>query len=130
MTLKSQIYDDMKSAMKSGDKDRLKVVRLILAAIKQIEIDTRTEVDDPAVLTGRNKMVKTILLNLNDVSHDLKIPVKYIAAFSGYALSIKSGVSDDKHYLSGNLEIEKLFGFRKMNDVTRVQSWCRECRSL
>jgi uncharacterized protein YqeY len=58
MTLKSQIYDDMKSAMKSGDKDRLKVVRLMLAAIKQIEIDTRTEMDDPAVLAVLNKMVK------------------------------------------------------------------------
>ena len=58
MTLKAQIYDDMKTAMKSGDKDRLKVVRLILAAIKQIEIDTRTEMDDPAVLAVLNKMVK------------------------------------------------------------------------
>ncbi len=58
MTLKAQIYDDMKTAMKSRDKDRLKVVRLILAAIKQIEIDTRTEMDDPTVLTVLNKMVK------------------------------------------------------------------------
>ena len=58
MTLKAQIYDDMKSAMKSGDKDRLKVVRLILAAIKQIEVDTRTEMDDPTVLAVLNKMVK------------------------------------------------------------------------
>ena len=58
MTLKGQIYEDMKSAMKAGDKDRLKVVRLILAAIKQIEVDTRTEMDDPAVLTVLNKMVK------------------------------------------------------------------------
>jgi hypothetical protein len=48
----------MKSAMKAGDKDRLKVVRLILAAIKQIEVDTRTELDDAAVLTVLTKMVK------------------------------------------------------------------------
>ena len=39
MSLKGQITEDMKSAMKAGDKDRLKVVRLILAAIKQIEVD-------------------------------------------------------------------------------------------
>jgi uncharacterized protein YqeY len=58
MTLKGQIYEDMKVAMKAGDKDRLKVVRLILAAIKQLEVDTRTEMDDPAVLTVLNKMVK------------------------------------------------------------------------
>jgi uncharacterized protein YqeY len=58
MTLKGQIYEDMKIAMKAGDKDRLKVIRLILAAIKQLEVDTRTEMDDPAVLTVLNKMVK------------------------------------------------------------------------
>lgn len=58
MTLKSQIQEDMKSAMKSGDKDRLKVVRLMLAAIKQIEVDERIELDDAAVLNVINKMVK------------------------------------------------------------------------
>ena len=58
MPLKGQITEDMKSAMKAGDKDRLKVVRLILAAIKQIEIDQRIELDDAAVLTVLEKMVK------------------------------------------------------------------------
>jgi len=58
MSLKDQITEDMKSAMKAGDKDRLKVVRLILAAIKQIEIDKRIELDDAAVLTVLDKMVK------------------------------------------------------------------------
>jgi hypothetical protein len=48
----------MKSAMKAGDKDRLKVVRLMLAAIKQIEIDKRIELDDAAVLSVLDKMVK------------------------------------------------------------------------
>jgi uncharacterized protein YqeY len=58
MSLKDQITEDMKSAMKAGDKDRLKVVRLIRAAIKQIEIDKRIELDDAAVLTVLDKMVK------------------------------------------------------------------------
>jgi uncharacterized protein YqeY len=58
MTLKAQIREDMIAAMKSGDKDRLKVVRLIMAAIKQIEIDKRIELDDAATLTVLNKMVK------------------------------------------------------------------------
>jgi len=58
MSLKSQITDDMKSAMKAGDKDRLKVVRLIMAAIKQIEVDQRIELDDDAVLSVLDKMVK------------------------------------------------------------------------
>jgi ribosomal protein S21 len=52
------ITEDMKSAMKAGDKDRLKVVRLILAAIKQVEVDSRTELDDTAVLGVLDKMVK------------------------------------------------------------------------
>jgi len=58
MSLKGQITEDMKSAMKAGEKDRLKVVRLIRAAIKQIEIDTREELDDAAVLAVLTKMVK------------------------------------------------------------------------
>ena len=58
MSLKGTIADDMKTAMKAGDKDRLKVVRLILAAIKQVEIDTRSELDDAAVLGVLEKMVK------------------------------------------------------------------------
>ena len=58
MSLKGKITDDMKSAMKAGDKDRLKVVRLMLAAIKQVEVDTRAELDDAAVLAVLTKMVK------------------------------------------------------------------------
>lgn len=58
MTLKSTIQDDMKSAMKAGDKDRLKVVRLILAEIKQIEVDKRIELDNPGILAVLEKMVK------------------------------------------------------------------------
>jgi uncharacterized protein YqeY len=56
--MKEQIIADMKSAMKAGEKDRLKVVRLILAAIKQIEVDKRIEVDDVTVLAVLEKMVK------------------------------------------------------------------------
>jgi len=58
MTLKVRIQTDMKDAMKAGDKDRLKVVRLILAAIKQIEVDQRIELDDPGITAVLNKMVK------------------------------------------------------------------------
>jgi hypothetical protein len=58
MTLKAQIQNDMKEAMKAGNKDRLKVVRMLLAAIKQVEIDQRIEMDDTAVLVVVEKMVK------------------------------------------------------------------------
>jgi len=58
MPLKGQIQEDMKTAMKSGDKDRLKVIRLLLAAIKQVEVDERKELTDADVLGVINKMVK------------------------------------------------------------------------
>ncbi|MCB1842914.1 MAG: GatB/YqeY domain-containing protein [Halioglobus sp.] len=58
MTLKERIQNDMKLAMKAGDKQRLGVVRMILAAIKQIEIDKRIELDDAAVNGVLNRMVK------------------------------------------------------------------------
>ena len=58
MSLKGQITEDMKSAMKAGDKDRLKVVRLMLSGVKQIEIDKRIEIDDDGVLAVLGKMVK------------------------------------------------------------------------
>ena len=58
MSLKEQITEDMKSDMKAGDKDQLKVVRLIMAAIKQIEVDKRIELDDAGVLGVLEKMVK------------------------------------------------------------------------
>lgn len=58
MSFKDKILDDVKAAMKAGEKDRLKVLRLITAAIKQVEVDERIEVDDAAVLGILNKMVK------------------------------------------------------------------------
>ena len=56
--LKQQIQDDMKAAMKGGDKPRLGVIRLILAAIKQKEVDDRIELNDEQVLAILDKMVK------------------------------------------------------------------------
>ncbi|MGB5397395.1 MAG: GatB/YqeY domain-containing protein [Gammaproteobacteria bacterium] len=56
--LKTQIQDAMKAAMKAGDKPRLAVVRLMLAAIKQVEVDERIELDDTRVTTILDKMVK------------------------------------------------------------------------
>jgi uncharacterized protein len=58
MPLKQQLTDDMKAAMKSGDKPRLMVIRLMLAAIKQREVDERIELDDAAILAALEKMLK------------------------------------------------------------------------
>ena len=58
MSLKQRLIDDMKTAMKSGEKDRLGVIRLVNAAIKQREVDERIELDDTQVLAVLEKMLK------------------------------------------------------------------------
>jgi hypothetical protein len=58
MSLKARITEDMKTAMRAQDKPRLGVIRLMLAAIKQQEVDTRTELDEPTVLAVLDKMGK------------------------------------------------------------------------
>jgi uncharacterized protein len=58
MTLKQQLTEDMKNAMRAGDKHRLGVIRLMLAAIKQREVDERIELDDVQVLATLEKMLK------------------------------------------------------------------------
>ena len=57
-TLKSQIQEDVKTAMRARDQKRLTALRLITAAIKQVEIDKRIEMDDQSVLAVLDKMVK------------------------------------------------------------------------
>jgi uncharacterized protein YqeY len=58
MSLKERITEDMKSAMRSGDKERLATIRLILAGLKQKEVDERITLDDAQVLGVIEKMVK------------------------------------------------------------------------
>jgi uncharacterized protein len=58
MTLKERITEDMKTAMRSGEKDRLAVIRLLQAAIKQREVDERITLDDAQVTAVLEKMIK------------------------------------------------------------------------
>jgi uncharacterized protein YqeY len=58
MTLKERITEDMKTAMRSGAKDRLAVIRLLQAAIKQREVDERITLDDAQVTSVLEKMIK------------------------------------------------------------------------
>jgi len=58
MSLKDNIQEDVKAAMRSKDKERLQTLRLITAAIKQKEVDERIELDDAAILTVLEKMLK------------------------------------------------------------------------
>ncbi len=58
MSLKERITEDMKTSMRSGDKERLGGIRLILAAIKQREVDERIQLDDTQILAVLEKMIK------------------------------------------------------------------------
>lgn len=58
MSLKARITEDMKAAMRSGEKDRLSCIRMLQAGIKQREVDERIELDDAQVLSVIDKMIK------------------------------------------------------------------------
>ena len=58
MTLKAQITEDMKNAMRAKDSVRLGTIRLLLAAVKQREVDERLELDDAAVIAIVDKLIK------------------------------------------------------------------------
>jgi len=59
MALKERITEDMKNAMRAGEKDRLSLIRMLQAGIKQREVDERIQLDDAQVLSVIDKMVKT-----------------------------------------------------------------------
>jgi uncharacterized protein YqeY len=58
MSLKARITEDMKAAMRAGEKDRLSCIRMLQAGIKQREVDERKELDDAEVLSVVDKMIK------------------------------------------------------------------------
>ena len=58
MALKDRVTEDMKTAMRAGEKERLATIRLILSAIKQREVDERITLDDNQVLAAVEKMIK------------------------------------------------------------------------
>lgn len=58
MSLKSRIQDDVKSAMRAHEREQLATLRLVTAAIKQIEVDERIELNDEQVLAVLDKMMK------------------------------------------------------------------------
>jgi uncharacterized protein YqeY len=59
MALKERIQEDMKTAMRAGEKDRLATIRMLLAGIKQREVDERIQLDDAQVMSVLEKMIKS-----------------------------------------------------------------------
>src|SRR5688500_8026725 len=88
MSLKQQLTDDMKAAMKAGEKDRLGVIRLVNAAIKQKEVDERVEMTDPLVLAVLEKMVKQ---RKDSISQYEAAGREDLAAVERYELSVIDG---------------------------------------
>jgi hypothetical protein len=94
-TLKSNLLDDMKSSMKGGNKERLGVIRLILSAIKQIEVDERIELDNDRIITVLDKMAKQRRESItqfdsagrNDLSEIEQAELKIIQEYLPAALS-------------------------------------------
>ena len=58
MNIKMQLNDSVKDAMKNGDEVRKRTVRMVLAAVKQVEVDKRIELDDMAIMTLLQKEIK------------------------------------------------------------------------
>lgn len=93
--LKAKLMEDIKTAMKSGDKDRLATLRLMSSDIKQIEVDTRTVLDDAAVLAIFEKMLKRrkdsieqfTAANRHDLADKEKAEMVYIQAYLPQPLS-------------------------------------------
>ena len=94
-TLKVQIQDDVKAAMRARDQRRLAALRLVTAAIKQIEVDKRVELDDQAVLAVLDKMVKQRRESLthyesagrDDLAAQEKFEIELITGYLPEALS-------------------------------------------
>jgi len=95
MSLKQLIQDDVKTAMRERAQKRLGTLRLITAAIKQIEVDKRVELDDQAVLAVLDKMVKQRRESLkqyedagrDDLAAQEKFELELIGAYLPEALS-------------------------------------------
>jgi uncharacterized protein YqeY len=95
MTLKAQIQEDVKSTMRARDQKRLTALRLITAAIKQVEVDKRVEMDDAAVIAVLGKMVKQRRESLEqyrsagreDLADQEEFEIELITAYLPEALS-------------------------------------------
>lgn len=93
--LKTQLQDATKAAMKGGEKDRLKTIRLMMAALKQVEVDERIELDDTRIITILDKMLKQRRESIaqfdaggrDDLSAIEKAEIEIIQTFMPKALS-------------------------------------------
>jgi uncharacterized protein YqeY len=99
--LKDQLLDDQKAAMKGGDKPRLATIRLIMAAIKQQEVDTRKDLSDDDVLSILTRMVKQRRDSIDQYSK---------AGRNDLADQESAEIAIIEHYLPAQLSPEEVAG--------------------
>jgi uncharacterized protein YqeY len=99
--LKDQLFDDQKAAMKGGDKPRLATIRLIMAAIKQQEVDTRKDLSDDDVLSILTRMVKQRRDSIDQYSK---------AGRNDLADQESAEIAIIEHYLPAQLSPEEVAG--------------------
>ena len=125
-TLKARITEDMKTAMRGQDKPRLGVIRLMLAAIKQQEVDTRTELDDSTILAVLEKMLKQRRESLRqytdagrlDLANQEQFEIGIIQNYMPQALSVDEL---DTLIQQGIAET----GATTMRDMGKVMNWLK-----
>lgn len=116
--LKTELTDAMKAAMKSGEKDRLAVIRLMMAALKQVEVDERIELDDTRIITILDKMLKQRRESIeqfdkagrDDLSAVENAEIKVIQTFMPQALSEEeiTAIIDDAISTTGAASIKDM----------------------
>lgn len=123
MTLKDQIINDLKDAMRARDKQKLDALRLISAAIKQIEVDERIDVDDTRMLVILDKMAKQRNESISQFSaagrHELVAQEEFELALISQYLP-EPFTDEEVHHL-----VEKAIltvGAEKMSDMSKVMA--------
>jgi uncharacterized protein len=126
MSLKEQIQEDMKSAMRAKEQRRLGTIRLLLAAIKQREVDERITLDDPQILSVIDKMLKQ---RRDSLSQYLNAGRQDLADQEAYEMSVLEEYLPEQ--LSA-LEIDQLIqkalqesGASSMKDMGKVMTILR-----
>jgi len=123
MSLKTRISDDMKAAMRAKDAPRLGAIRLLLAAMKQKEIDERVELTDTDVISIIEKMIKqrrdSIAQyeagNRKDLADAEKFEITVLAAYMPQALS-------DAEIAAAIAEAVQSSGAKAMSDMGKVMA--------
>jgi uncharacterized protein YqeY len=126
MTLKERINEDMKAALRARETDRLSAIRLLMAAMKQKEVDERVELDDAAVTAVIEKLLKQRkdsatqyeAANRMDLADKEKFEIGVLSAYMPQPLSAKEVAALVKQAVAET-------GAASAKDMGKVMSWLK-----